>query len=307
MDTNTFLTSLYVMADDYCKAYLSPDTRPGPSASLCRSEVITLTVFGQWSKFSSERDFYRYANRNLRGAFPSLPHRSQLNRLMRRHTNAIVDFVLYLADELNAKNSAYQALDASGVVTRDAKRRGRGWLPGIADIGWSNRIGWYEGLHLLMSVTPVGVITGFCCASASTKDQPMAEAFFALRTYPDPRLMSVGRAAFCSYVVDKGFNGAENHQRWLTQYGAEIVCPTKNNSKNPWPKALRRWAASIRQIVETVYDKLHNTLGLKQERPHDLTGFNARLAAKMALHNFCIWINNQLGRPNLAFADLIDW
>jgi hypothetical protein len=70
---------------------------------------------------------------------------------------------------------------------------------------------------------------------------------------------------------------------------------------------MRRWLASIRQIVETVYDKLHNTFRLYRERPHDLTGFQARLAAKIALHNFCIWLNVKYGRPRLAFADLIDW
>jgi hypothetical protein len=25
------------------------------------------------------------------------------------------------------------------------------------------------------------------------------------------------------------------------------------------------------------------------------------------LHNFCIWLNDQLGRPRLAFADLLGW
>ena len=34
-----------------------------------------------------------------------------------------------------------------------------------------------------------------------------------------------------------------------------------------------------------------------------LEGFQVRLAAKMALHNFCIWLNQQLGRPLLAVAD----
>jgi hypothetical protein len=29
------------------------------------------------------------------------------------------------------------------------------------------------------------------------------------------------------------------------------------------------------------------------------------LAAKIALHNFCIWLNVQLGRPGLAFADSV--
>jgi hypothetical protein len=46
---------------------------------------------------------------------------------------------------------------------------------------------------------------------------------------------------------------------------------------------------------------------LDRERPHDLSGFQARLAAKMALHTFCIWLNAQLGRPRLAFTDLVDW
>jgi hypothetical protein len=33
----------------------------------------------------------------------------------------------------------------------------------------------------------------------------------------------------------------------------------------------------------------------------------ARLAARVALHNFCIWLNDQLERPHLAFADLLGW
>ena len=78
---------------------------------------------------------------------------------------------------------------------RDAKRRGEGWLAGYADIGWSNRLGRYEGFRLLVAVDPVGVITGFGFAPASTKNQPLAETFFAVRRRPDPRLASVGSAA----------------------------------------------------------------------------------------------------------------
>ena len=70
---------------------------------------------------------------------------------------------------------------------------------------------------------------------------------------------------------------------------------------------LRRWVAAIRQIVETVYDKLFNTFGLWRERAHEIEGLRARLAARVALHNFCIWLNDQLGRPRLKFADLMGW
>lgn len=59
--------------------------------------------------------------------------------------------------------------------------------------------------------------------------------------------------------------------------------------------------------METVYEKLFNTFGLWRERPHELQGLRARLAARVALHNFCVWLNEHLGRPRLAFADLLGW
>src|SRR5258708_8360068 len=121
MDIEIFLTTLYVMVDDYCKSQLPAEAiHPGPQTTLSRSEVVTLTLFGQWRHFVSERDFYRYARTHLRFAFPGLPDRTQFNRLLREH--------------------------------RDAKRRGAGWLAGQAGIGWSNRLGWYEGMQRLAAI-----------------------------------------------------------------------------------------------------------------------------------------------------------
>lgn len=307
IDVDTFLTTLYVMVDDFCKASLPPEPHRGPQAALSRSEVVTLAIFGQWQGFGSERGFYRYGQRHLRAAFPQLPSREQFNRQMRHQHETVVAFFLHLVALLAAQCCAYEALDSAGVPTRDAKRRGAGWLPGLADIGWSNRLGWYEGFHLLLAVNPVGVITGFGFGPASTKDQPLAETFFALRRRPHPGLLSGGSPALGPYVVDKGFEGQANQARWWQTYGAQVLCSPKRNSRTPWPKALRRWLASVRQVVETVYDKLFHTFRLDRERPHELSGFRTRLAAKIALHNFCMWLNEDLGRPRLAFTDLVDW
>jgi hypothetical protein len=88
----------------------------------------------------------------------------------------------------------------------------------------------------------------------------------------------------------------------------QVATPLHQNSKKlHWPKALRRWLAGLRQMIETVNDKLLHTFRLTQERPHHATGFQARLAAKVGLHNFCIWFNLHLGRAPLAFAELLDW
>ena len=304
IDLDTFLTTLYVMADDFCQSQLPREKQnPGPAASLQCSEVITLALFGQWVQFPSERAFYRYAEQHLRAAFPALPARSQFNRLMRTHRDAITAFGLHLVQVMQAQHCAYEVLDSTAAVTRDAKRRGLGWLAGQADIGWSNRIGWYEGFHLLLCVNPIGVITGFGFGSASTHDQHLAATLFAVRQHPSPRLSSAGLPAQGSYVADKGFAGERPRRRWREQRQVDLVTPPHQTSKRiRWPKALRRWLASIRQIIETVNDKLLNTFRLGRERPHDLTGFQARLAAKVSLHNFCIWFNLHLGRAPLATA-----
>jgi hypothetical protein len=308
MTVDTFLTELYVMADDFCKVELPPTPpRPGARPSLSVSEVITLALFGQWALFPSETAFYRYAWRHLRAAFPSLPTRPQLNRLIRQHQDPIVAFFGHLVEGLRGRQTPYEALDGMGVATRNAKRRGVGWLPGLADIGWSKGLGWYEGFHVLTAVNREGVITGFGFGAASTKDQPLADTFLAARAQAHPRLVSVGEPAQGPYIVDKGFEGAAWHTHWMQEYGAAVICPPKRGSRQRWPKRLRRWFASIRQIVETAHEKLLDALGLDHERPHELDGFQVRLAATMALHNFCIWLNERLGRPRLAFADLIEW
>ncbi len=309
IDVDTFLTTLYVMVDDFCQSQAEEDqAKPGPQPSLSQSEVITLALFGQWTQFESERAFYRYTEQHLRAAFPQLPDRSQFNRLMREQRDAITAFGLYLVDLMQGQDCSYEVLDSTAAVTRDAKRRGTGWLAGQADIGWSNRLGWYEGFHLLLSVTPLGLITGFGFGSASTHDQHLAQALFAARMTPSSRLPGAGKPAHGSYVADKSFAGERPHQRGSAEFQADVISPPHQNSKQRrWPKALRRWLASLRQIIETVNDKLLNTFRLARERPHDLAGFQARLAAKVSLHNFCIWFNLHLGRAPLAFADLLNW
>jgi len=199
IDLDTDFPTLYVMVDDFCQSHFPKVKQaPGPMASLQCSEVITLALFGQWVQFPSERAFYRYAQQHLRAAFPQLPERSQFNRLLRQHRDELTAFALFLVSLLHAQECWYEVLDSTAAVTRDAKRRGVGWLAGQADIGWSNRIGWYEGLHLLLCVTPLGVITGFGFGSASTHDQHLAATLFAARQHPSPRLPSPGLPAEAS-------------------------------------------------------------------------------------------------------------
>lgn len=307
LDPETFLTEVYVLADDFCKT--QPDARrPGPAAALTPSEVLTLALFAQWRPFPSEAAFHRYACRRLRPLFPTLPSRPQLNRLIRRCHDLLVAFALHLGQAMaTGDDRSFEAVDGTGVVTRNAKRRGVGWLGGEADIGHCTRLGWYEGVRLLLAVTPTGAVTGWGIGPASTNDRVLAETFFAARATPQQGLACVGQPTGACYVADMGFAGRDCEARWQTDYQATVVCPAPRDSARAWSKPWRTWLAGIRQVIEAVNDRLLDHFGLDHERPHTLTGLQARLAATIGLHNVCCWLNRTRGRGPLMVADLVDW
>ncbi len=317
IDTTAFITALYVMVDDFCKSQPRVPRTPGRPPVLSQSEVITLTLFGQWRNFASEQDFYRYAQRHLRPFFPQLPDRSQFNRAQRRCYDLLVAFWQDLVLQLRPTDMTgyYEALDASAVATRFVRRRGGGWLPGQANKATGSRLGWYCGFYLLASADAKGVITGWAFGSASTKDQRLAESFLQARKHAHDRLPTVGpmMPEGGYYLTDSGFVGHDWHHRWRAEYHAEVITPPQRYGgwhPRPWEvpwKELRHWIASQRQIIESVFGKLHHAFRLRDERPHRLEGFMTRLAAKITLHNICILFNRRLGRPDLAFADLWSW
>jgi hypothetical protein len=308
VDLDTFATLLYVTIDEFCKTHLPPEpVQPGRVPALSRSEVMTLGLLEQWSTFRSERAYYRYVRRHLRTAFPTLPDRAQFNRLLRRQERPLTLFALALAQQLEACGEDYEVLDCTAAQTRNVKRRGRGWLAGQAALGHSNRLGWYHGFRVLLAVVRTGVITGFGFAPANENDRALTETFLEQRLFPEGRLPSVGAPVAPDYLADSGFAGEQCEQRWQELYGAEVHAVRQRGSLVRWTEAVRTWAAGLRQIVETVNGRLLHVFRLDADRPHHLTGFATRLAAKVALHNFCIWFNRQFGQPDLCVAELIDW
>lgn len=305
MDLDTFLTWLYVVVDDYCKQ-LPPDQHPGPDPLLSRSEAITLVIAGQRSRWASDRAFYAMVRRQWRTYFPVMPVYSQYNRQVRRYTTTINQLTLHLAHQLWQPNEIYEVLDATAAPTRHSSRRGYGWLPQVAR-GWSNRLHWYVGFSVLTCVLPSGVITGYGFGPANANERLLAETFLACRQTPHPRLPSVGQQLGMGYLADKGFWGPIRQAYWHAAFHATVLCPPERKTRWHWPKSLRRWLHGHRQIIETTHTKLVHPFRLDTDRPHSLDGFATRLAAKMALHNVCCYLNRQLGRPTLAFDYLFEW
>lgn len=306
-DLETVLVAVYVLADTFCAAQPPEPPRPGPPPALTAAEALTLATIATHTRHQSERAFWRFAQQRLRSAFPTLPSRSQFNRQRRRLADLTARFALALGDPVERARAPYEALDGAALPVRAVKRRGRSWLTGVADLGWSTRLGWYFGARLLLAVTPAGTITGFGVGSASCPERQLADTFLATRAGRIAGLPGIGPPAAGSYLADGGFAGRDCQARWRDEAGAVVHAPPHPASRDRWPAPTRRWLASRRQIVETVIGRVVGADGLERSRPHDLSGLLARVAGAVCWHNAGIWLNRRLGQPALTRLEIRGW
>jgi hypothetical protein len=178
-----------------------------------------------------------------------------------------------LAAQLASGGCADAVLASTALVTRNAKRRGEG-LVGQVDLGGSNRLGWYEGLHRLTVVTPTGSMTGSGCAPASTADQRLAETLLAARACPHLRVPAAGGVlGGGDSLADPNCAGKRWGPPWHHDDGAVVLGPPKRHQPwpVPWPRPLRRLVAGVhamvRAVLATVPHQLLATGGLAQQRP----------------------------------------
>ena len=177
VDTDTFLTALYVMADDFCKSQSPPGCTPDPRASLTRSEVVTLVIFQSVGRFRSERDFYRYATSRLRSTFPTLPRRSQFNRLT------------------GATTGLWQLSPATWwTCCKDSVASTKPWTAPVFPPGPLNAaapVGWLDRLMLAGATAWAGMKASTCCFPSIPRVSSPASALPrpAPKTRPWPGLL----------------------------------------------------------------------------------------------------------------------
>ena len=291
MDLDSFVTELYVTIDDWWRTQPSP-RRPGRPRRLSSSEV--LAVVAQWPRWRSERDFWRFADRRLRGLFPRLGSQSQLNRQLRAIEPVLRSLQRAPAQQLAGPAEIYHVLDTTLIPALHRVRACRpGLFAGQASFGWcvSRPRGVY-GFKVALSVSRSGVITAFGLAPANADERPIGEALLALD-------------GFTTYLTDKGFASASWEQHWRTTYGAEVITTPMRSSHRAWSGATYRWAAGHRQVIEQVIDQLKDLFALERHRAKTLSGLLARLAAKVTAFTLGEWLNVQHDRPLRRLADLL--
>jgi len=256
--------------------------------------VLTLAILAQWSRWRSERDFWRFADAHLRSYFPNLLSQSQLNRRIRALEPEPRVLQGDLADTIADNSETYHVLDTTlipAIVRVRACRKGL--FASQATFGRSvSKTEWVYGFMVALAVSPEGVVTAFGLAPANCDERPIGEFLVS----------SDGHDAF---LADKGFSSVEWERRLLQDYGALVAATPPRSAKRAWPAEACRWAAGKRQVVEGVIWQLKDLFGLERHRAKTLGGLHSRMAAKVAAYTCGQVLNAKLGRPLRHLASLL--
>lgn len=340
MDLDTFLTTLYVLVDDWYKAEgaARAQRRKAGEMQMSDSEVLTVALAGQWQvgvPWRSERGLVRYMRAHGRQWFPQMLERSAFNLRVRNLCTLMAALQRWLGKQLSSEGSLYEVGDgvplpvcSLGQVAREPRRR---WLMGSSRGHGGNHGGWFFGQRWWVSVTADGAITGWLVAAAHINERWLLEALLSRRggdgevraplddahtaraqraTPPDGFIggfFAAGAFSSVPYIVDRGLNGGRWQRHWRAYSHASVIAipPVHSADFQAWTPADCRWHASARQVIEGVFAIMEGVFGVKRVNAHSQWGQYTRLAAKAAAYNLALLLNQRLGRPLAAVATLI--
>jgi len=336
MDLDTFLTTLYVLVDDWYKGRIAPTMQrhAGRPAVMSDSEVLTVALAGRWQvgvPWRSERGLVRYMQKHGRGWFPTMLERSAFNTRTRHLWGAFLQLQQLAADWLSQADDVYLCVDAKPLPTctlAQASSRRSHWL-GLSQLGHGGNQRWFYGDKLLAVVTPRGVITGWLVSSGAVNDRWLMEVLLCCRAgqteapgpQPDPHaakrdrstaptgtlrhVNAAGQATPCPYIADRNFKSPRWQSHWRDAYGGTVLTKPRRNEAHDWSPQLLHWFGGLRQIVDTTFARLDTVFGFQHLNAHSYWGQLTQIAAGCAAYNLGLLFNQWLGRPLGALATLI--
>lgn len=342
MDIDTFLTTLYVLVDDYYQSYgevCRAGVHHGAPLQMSDSEVMTIALAGQWragTPWQSERGVVRWMRAHGGCYFPRMLGRSGFNKRVKQLWGMFVLLQQEVASTLCAGQAdGYEAVDCIPVPAYSCSQAQREQQHALWDSTQGHggtHGGWYYGHKLLLSVHDSGAVTGFVVAPADVQDRWLLEALLAYRAgyeegsqppdnthqahadrppAPPAELFSPALAAGSMLAelmfADKGFNSSRWTQHWLARYHAEVmsVPPYNTAAYRAWSPAMATSLAGFRQVVETVNSVLTQVFAIQHLGARSAWGRLSRLSVMLAAFNLGLYFNRLLQRPSFALQTLL--
>jgi IS5 family transposase len=293
MDIIDFITTVFVMVDDFCQKFVQPRqlrTR-GFLPKLSDSEVITMEIVGEYLGFHKDKDIYKYFKWHWHHLFPELPERSNFVRQSANLWRVKEMFFKYLTEH---QDKALQILDSMPIEVCKFVRAKRAKLfKDSANYGkWFGQT--FFGYRLHLKINDNGMILDYILGQANCHDINFVEP-----------LLDMDRN--CWVLGDKGYRSYELHQKLLEEHNIFLHTSLRRIDKriSNLPKETIRRLAGIRRLIETVSGQLEERFSIKKTFTRDLWHLINRITRKIVSHCLCVLLNLKLNRDPLKLESLV--
>ena len=294
MPTETFLTTLYTIVDDWYQQY-APKLLAGKAGKkplFSDSEVITLSLAQHWLGKKEEREYLRFVRNNFLPLFPRLVSQGQFNRRARNLCWLINQMRQHLVRQMDIAQSPCQLIDGTPVQVRHWRRFGKGHLllPEAALGHCAAKKETFYGFRLLAVTTLDGIIIEWDLFAANTDEREGALALLS-----DSRNLSV--------LGDKGFLDRRRQAVLSEEQGLLLLTPKR---KNQYAQNSPAWDALMnrtRRLIETTFAQAKSTFGLEKPGARSVWGILSRIIAKITGLTLAAMYNREQGHSPLRLAE----
>lgn len=271
------LVGIFCQIDDFCKElddysqhYLLAGPakgKRGPPGGLAVSEIMTILVMFQMSRFRDFKNFYTgFLSVYHKSYFPQLPSYERFISIMNR---AI--FPLTIFTQMNGgKRTGIYYIDSSCLPVCHLKRSKRHkTFDAIAEYGKTS-VGWFFGLKLHIVTNDKGALLAFKITQGSCSDSKEAGSL----------LKSLQGLAF----GDKGYLGKKLFDQLFAK-GLKLITRKRKNMKEKLDlSSYEKQLLNQRGIIETVIGHLKHCYQVWHTRHRSMLNAMTHLVAALAAY-----------------------
>ncbi len=294
MATETFLTTLYTIVDDWYQQHVpaSISGRVGRKPHFSDSEVMTLSLAQHWLGVPDEREFLRSVRNNHLPLFPRLITQSQFNRRARNLCWLLNALHQHLVERMGVARTPCQLIDGTPVQVRHWRRFGPGHLrlPEAALGYCASRKETFYGFRLLALTTLGGIIIAWDLFAANVDEREAAQ-----------ELLDGCRGL--SVLGDKGFLDHKRQSALQEDQGLLLLPPKRRNQKEQNAPAWDALMSRARRLIETTFAQAKGTFGLEKPGARSVWGLLSRVIAKITGLTLAAQCNREQGHSPLRLAE----
>lgn len=277
MPTNTQLTSLFCLIDDFCTD-ISADieqhmlthgkTKRLRQSNIHASEVITVLLWFHLTGSRTFKTFYLcWAKPFLSSYFPNLPSYSRFIELKAKY----VMYFVALIESLKVSSAGIAFIDSTKLAVCHNKRINQHRVFADSASRGKSSVDWFYGFKLHLICDPVGRLVSYCITTGNVDDR---------KVLPDLVQSSKLKGKLFG---DRGYIG-KNWKARLAEVGVQLITRVKSNMK---PQTLDPFDSAVlkkRGIIESPFNLMKSQFDLENTRHRSKIGLLTTIFSALALY-----------------------